>query len=53
MKKKYWEVLNLNDKEAVLIATDLIRTVSEHQTGIKRFIGKVLNKIIYAYYKTI
>ncbi|GEM_PF-6731973 len=43
----------MNDEEAALIATDLIRTVAENQVGIKRFAGRLLNKIIYAYCKAI
>lgn len=43
----------MNDKEAVLLAADLIRTVTDNQTGIKKLLGKMLNKVIYIYYKSI
>jgi len=39
------------DKEMVLEATDIIRSVLSHQKGIKKTIGKWLNKILYLYYK--
>ena len=39
------------DKEMVLYATDIIRSVSGHQTGLKKVIGKWLNKLLYKYYK--
>lgn len=41
------------DKEMMLEATDIIRTVSGHQKGIKRFIGRLLNKVSYYYYKSL
>ena len=41
----------MNDKEAALIATDIIRTISDRTTGIKKVIGKILNKLNYMYYK--
>jgi len=41
------------DKEMMLLAIDVIRTISEHQTGIRQFVGKILNKITYMYYKAI
>lgn len=34
-------------------AVDIIRTVSDKQKGIKRLLGKTLNKLAYYYYKTI
>lgn len=41
------------DKEMMLEATDIIRTVSGNQKGFKRLLGKVLNKLAYYYYKTL
>lgn len=41
------------DKEMMLEATDIIRTVTDHQRGIKRLIGKVINNLVYCYYKTL
>lgn len=42
----------MTDKEMMLEATDIIRTVVDHQIGIRKVIGKVLNKLAYRYYKT-
>lgn len=41
------------NKEMMLEATDIIRTVSDHQKGFKKVIGRLLNKISYCYYKII
>lgn len=41
------------DKEMMLEAADIIRTVSDHQRGLKKIIGRLLNKINYYYYKII
>jgi len=41
------------DKQMMLEAVDIIRTVADRQRGFKRLIGKALNKIAYAYYKVI
>lgn len=43
----------MKDKEMMLEATDIIRTVAGKQKGYKRFLGNVLNKLAYKYYKTI
>lgn len=43
----------MTDKEMMLEAVDIIRTVSDHQRGLKRLIGKILNKLNHYYYKTI
>jgi len=39
------------DKEMVLAVTDIIRCVSNHQKGLRKIVGKWLNKILYLYYK--
>lgn len=39
------------DKEMMLEAVDIIRTVSDHQRGLKKIIGRLLNKVSYMYYK--
>lgn len=39
------------NKEMMLEAVDLIRTVSDHQQGFKRIIGRLLNRLNYMYYK--
>lgn len=41
------------NKKMMLEAVDIIRTVATRQIGIKRAIGKLLNKINYIYYKWI
>ena len=41
----------MTDKDMALEATDIIRTVAGHQNGIKKVIGKLLNKVNYIYYK--
>lgn len=41
----------MNDKDMMLEAVDIIRTVSDHQRGLKRVIGRLINKISYMYYK--
>lgn len=41
------------DKEMMLEATDLIRTVSGNQKGIKKAVGRLLNKICYIYHRWI
>ena len=41
------------DKEMMLESIDIIRTVTDHQQGIRKTIGKLLNKILYKYYKWI
>ena len=42
-----------NDKDMMLLATDIIRTTAEHQTGLKRIIGRILNKLNFMYYGVI
>ena len=39
------------DKEMVLEATDIIRSVANHQKGLRKIVGRWLNKILYLYYK--
>lgn len=56
--KKRGKILNsfkqpLKDKEMMLEAVDIIRTVSDHQSGLKRIIGRFLNRLNYYYYKTL
>jgi hypothetical protein len=41
------------DKEMMLEAVDIIRTVASRQKGFKRRIGKALNRLCYVYYKWI
>lgn len=41
------------DKEMMLEAVDIIRTVADQQRGFKKAIGRMLNRITYIYYKTI
>lgn len=43
----------MKDKDMMLESVDIIRSVSDHQRGFKRFIGRLLNKINYIYYKWI
>ena len=40
-------------KEMMLEATDIVRTVAGKQKGFKRKVGRLLNKIMYKYYKWI
>lgn len=37
----------------MLEATDIIRTVKDHQKGLKKLLGTLLNKLNYKYYKMI
>jgi len=39
------------DEEMMLHATDMIRSVAGHQTGLKKTIGRWLNILAYKYYK--
>ena len=39
------------DKDMMLDATDIVRTVADHQRGFKKKIGQLINKIMYIYYK--
>lgn len=41
------------DREMMLEAVDIIRTVVSHQRSLKRILGQLLNKLNYIYYKTI
>lgn len=41
------------DKEMLIESIDIIRTVTDHQQGLRKIIGKLLNKILYKYYKWI
>ena len=41
------------DKEMMLEATDIIRTVADHQKGFKRIIGRLLNRLNYFYFRWI
>lgn len=43
----------MKDKEMMLESVDIIRSVAEHQQGLKKLIGRLLNKINYIYYKLI
>lgn len=43
----------LTNKNMMLEATDIIRTVADGQKGLKKTIGKLLNKVCYLYYKSI
>lgn len=43
----------MKDKDMMLEAVDIIRTVASHQKGFKRIIGQLLNKVNYIYYKRI
>ena len=43
----------MNDKDMMLEATDITRTVAEHQRGLRRLVGRLLNRLNYIYYKTI
>lgn len=39
------------DKYMMLNAVDIVRTISEHNKGFKKVMGKILNRINYLYYK--
>lgn len=39
------------NKEMMLEAVDIVRTVSDHQRGLKRIVGRLLNRLNYLYYK--
>lgn len=41
----------MNDKDMMLESVDIIRTIAGHQSGFKRIIGKLINKVNYYYYK--
>jgi len=41
------------DKEMMLEAVDIVRSIKDHQRGFKKIIGKWLNKLNYIYYKWI
>ncbi|WP_346884354.1 hypothetical protein [Clostridium sp. UBA4395] len=41
------------DKEMMLNAVDIVRSVSDHQKGFKKILGRFINKINYIYYKMI
>lgn len=41
------------NKEMMLEATDIVRTVASRQRGFKRLIGQVVNRLCYYYYKWI
>ena len=41
------------DREMMLEAVDIIRTVADRQKRFRKIIGKFLNKINYFYYKWI
>lgn len=43
----------MKDKDMMLEAVDIIRTVAGKQKGLRRIIGKLLNKTTYKYYKWI
>lgn len=43
----------MKDKEMMLEAVDIIRTVAGHQKGFKKLLGQLLNKASYIYYKRI
>lgn len=43
----------MNDKDMMLEAVDIIRTVAGHQKGFKRLVGQLLNRLSFIYYKTI
>jgi len=43
----------LTNKEMMLEAVDIAKTVAGKQKGFKKLIGKMLNKINYYYYKTL
>ena len=38
------------DKDMMLEATDIVRTVASRQKGLKRFVGKILNLLCGSYY---
>ena len=39
------------DKEMMLEAVDIIRTVSDRSKGTKKLIGRILNKLNYLYWR--
>ncbi len=41
------------DKEMMLNAVDIVRTVADHQKGLIKITGKLLNKVNYLYYKLV
>ncbi|WP_409229069.1 hypothetical protein [Gudongella sp. SC589] len=43
----------MNDKDMMLESVDIIRTVSDHQTGFRKILGVLLNRVSYLYYKLI
>lgn len=43
----------MKDKDMMLEAVDIIRTVAGHQKGFKKMLGQLLNKVNYIYYKRI
>lgn len=52
--KEIWKVVNGSmNKEMLLESIDIIRTVADHQQGLRKLIGKLLNKILYKYYEWI
>ena len=39
------------DKDMMLEATDIVRSVADHQRGYKRVLARLINKICWMYYK--